>query len=111
MISITYKFQETFLTPNPLELEKTLAIITSDGKVTVSYYKGKKRTVKRIVSVKPIDVENLISEMKKYERPIVFMDAVTSNAKITFNHGETITFNPAPWCLVEFINRIMEENA
>ena len=108
---IKYTFKEAFLTPDPTELEKTLATITSEGKVTVSYYKGTKRTVKRVILVKPVDVENLIAEMKKYERPIIFMDAIISNAKITFDHGEVLTFNPAPWCLVEYINKLMEANA
>lgn len=53
-------------------------------------------------------MEYLITEMKKYKSPAVYMDA-TSNAKIVFDDGSSITFNPAPGCLAEFIDKFCDE--
>lgn len=108
MTTITYKFQETYLTPNPEELEKRLVTITSDGNISVSNYNGRKLISKKKSYLTPEIVEDLITDMKKYESPAVYLDA-TSSAKIVFDDGSSIAFNPAPGCLADFIDKFCDE--
>lgn len=109
MITIKYTFKEVGFTPYPDELERRLATITSDGDIVVSHYAGKKLISKKSTHVEPKNVEKLITAMKKYENPSVYMDAVDS-AKIIFDDIRTITFNPAPECLANFIDKFCNES-
>jgi len=109
MATIKYAFKEVGFTPYPEDLERRLVTITSDGNMVVSLYAGKKLISKKSTCLKPELVEKLVDSMKKYESPSVYMDAVDS-AKIIFDGIRTITFNPAPECLANFIDKFCNES-